>query len=355
MNLRTFHRERPDGEEAEHSNQCFAIRNVVHAIHQFTNLFDAEMTVYDLCYPHEIHEAIVSLLHTKSNSFFHPPSSFSLPNRFPDRFHNPALTKTLRYKVFAFENGQSLLLIGEKWSGLTQIGLWTAGNYSEIRSKDSAKESFFCFIYTRETPIADWIGHFIAIPRADVGRDLMARTSGPFTDSIMKGYFRVVDGIDSAPANIDEKLNAILIPNESEGAMSFAIPENKRNPTVEFNSGFWFLATFALWHLEALLRALFYRFSIVWLDDQIIRLPPSENKVFISHVHYSPPDPDLRSEVPRDFGALPDRFGAAWLTRICPTATAILPDCERIAAKEAVSFVRRLFAADSRFKASEGL
>jgi hypothetical protein len=70
---------------------------------------------------------------------------FAILKWFLDCFHNAAVTKSLRHKIFGFESGRSVLLFGEEWPRFTQERRWAAENYSGIWSKDSPSNSSLPF------------------------------------------------------------------------------------------------------------------------------------------------------------------------------------------------------------------
>jgi hypothetical protein len=235
MSLMSFPYERPRGEEAKHSNDCFTIRDVatsIDAIQRFNRPFDGEMTFSGIRYRSEVPEIIVLLLHTKSKSLSQTPNSFAVPKGFLDCFQNAALTESLCRTIFPFENGRKALLFREERFGLTQIWRCYAEYYSGIRTSESAKESSFCFISTPETTIAVWLGRFIPVPKAQPSGGLIIWNNGRLTGAIMKGHYSVTAKIDSATAKVSERLNAVLDGKESESDLRFEVPKTGRIRTL---------------------------------------------------------------------------------------------------------------------------
>jgi hypothetical protein len=75
----------------------------------------------------------------------------------------------------------------------------------------------------------------------------------------------------------------------------------------------------------------------------------------MSHVFSSSIDAGFHWKVPGDFGALPGRSKLAWLAKFRHSAILHLPNCQEVAAKETVPFVRRFPVPDLRFDAPEDL
>jgi hypothetical protein len=77
----------------------------------------------------------------------------------------------------------------------------------------------------------DWIGLLIPVPKAEIGQDIIIWKDEPLTEAVVEGQCGVIDGIESAPAKMSERLNALLDPKEFHDNMIFCIPE--KNCTIK--------------------------------------------------------------------------------------------------------------------------
>jgi MoxR-like ATPase len=243
-------------------------------------------------------------------------------------------------------------LVGEEGCGLTQVARLAAEYYGRLHKKSDQGENSFCFICTPETTIADWLGRFILFPKVEAGSDMIIWKNGPLTKAIMKGRCGVIDSIDIAPAKVSEHLNAVLDSKETIADMIFEIPENTKNPVVDFHPDFRLIATCQYANLEALSPALLNRFNVVYLDDQLSGLGESEKQAFIQHILYETLDSDLRSTVnpaiiPLLCFELPLKVNVSWLARLCKITAHLLPYCDRIELEEITTFVGNLLSDDS--------
>jgi hypothetical protein len=270
----------------------------IKAIHKSHPPFDAVMTFYGMRYPRTVREQISNLLRTEYPSLYSDiPNAFRIPTGFPHCFHNAALIETVRHILFALESQRCVLLVEAEGCGLTQVARWAAEYYSKLHKKSRRDDDSFCFICTPETTIADWIGRLIPVPKADVGSDMIIWKNGPLTKAIIKGRCGVIDSIDAAPAKVSERLNALLDSKETKDDLIFEIPENTKNPIVEFHPDFRLIATCQYDHLEALSPALLNRFNIVYLDDQLENLTEGEQRQFIKHIFEATIDHDFKLNV----------------------------------------------------------
>jgi hypothetical protein len=100
----SVHHGRCDEEEAEHSNDCFAIRDIptlFDAIQKFKDRFDGMLTFHGMGYRGEIDATFVLLLRRKSKFFCCLPGRFARRSGFHDCFRHAALMGTVRHRIFA--------------------------------------------------------------------------------------------------------------------------------------------------------------------------------------------------------------------------------------------------------------
>jgi MoxR-like ATPase len=246
-----------------------------------------------------------------------------------------------------------VLLVGEEGSGLTQIARWAAEYYSRI-CDPSHGDSSFCFICTPETTITDWIGRFIPVAKPVAGGDIIVWQHGPLTKAVIEGYCGVMDSIDAAPAKVSERLNGLLDPKETASDMFFDIPENSKEPRVDYHRNFRLIATCTADRLEALSPALLNRFNVVYLDNQLEDLGDLEKQRFMSHIFRSVLDSAAVRFMPTGFEealhmACPREFTVAKLAKFCRTAGWMIPFCEGLTSLEIVTFVQNLMGKESDF------
>jgi hypothetical protein len=227
--------------EGMEANNCLTIRDGPPSINtkqKFKHGCVSEMTFSRMHYLDEIGESFVSLLRTEYKCLHCSPGWFAVARVRVDCLHSVAVHEARRHIIFAFENGRSVLFVGEEWSGSSHGGEYSSG----MRKKSGAKEPSFWVIYGPETAPSEWLSRLIPIAKARMGGELVMRNNGWLVKGIMKGHHRVIDSIDFAPAKIHERLKTILDANESTRAMHFDIPENKKILTVASSPIFWLIA-----------------------------------------------------------------------------------------------------------------
>jgi hypothetical protein len=157
-----------------------------------------------------------------------------------------------------------------KRSGMIQVWCWPGVLLCNPEQRQCIR-ALSLFDLPLRAGIVHWFGPCIAVPRADAGRYPVIWENGRSTGAIMKGHCSGIASIDSASANVGESLNSARDAKGSGCKVRFYIPENLKNPTVEFSLDVQLTAVCE--YVQASPRALFDRFKVECFTDR----RPSEN------------------------------------------------------------------------------
>jgi MoxR-like ATPase len=311
------------------------------------------MTFYGMHYPREVREQMTNLLCDKYSSLYSDtPNDFQIPKTFPHCFHNPSLIEAVCHILFAFDNHRNVLLVGEEGCGLTQVARWIAEYYGNLHKTFPSEDNSFCSICTPQTTINDWIGRLIPIKDAEVGSYQMIWKNGPLTEAVMKGRCGVIDNIDAAPSQVSERLNTLFDHKETMRDLVFEIPENPKNPIINFHPDFRLIATCQSRHLQSLSPALLNRFNVIYLDNQIANLNDIEKQKFILHIFQETIDAEGKMNIESGiesllFHELRPEYHLSWISRLCKMTARLLPYCNDIPSENIITFIGQFLSNDS--------
>ena len=188
-----------------------------------------------------------------------------LPKDFPKCFSNFSLRKAFYFANIAKKNHRHILLVGKEGCGLTQIGKW----FSYYFTPEDKRNENFLFIFSPETTVSDLVGKNIPNSEMENSSGLFEWKDGPVTLEVKNGYLGLFDGINAAPTKVIESLNSLLEPKDSEKDYKFEIRQNIKEPEVEINKNFLFIATCPLSKINNLSPALLNRLTIINIEDQL--------------------------------------------------------------------------------------
>lgn len=118
---------------------------------------------------------------------------------------------------------------------------------------------------------------------------------GPVVSSLRKGDCLIMDQIDTAPSTILERLNS-LYDNFGIKDAKFPVQENSEEESVLIHPNFRIIATSSYEGLSDISPALLNRFTIIYVDDQLIELFNDKVKLVQFIQHLSPSSP-LKSDI----------------------------------------------------------
>ena len=145
------------------------------------------------------------------------------------------------------------------------------------------------FICNPEVSISDIIGRYTPVMGAS-GEAPIQWIDGPVVASLRKGDCLIMDQIDTASSTILERLNS-LYDNFGVKDSRFSVQENSEEDSILIHPNFRIIATSSYEGLNDISPALLNRFTIIYIDDQLVELLNDEEKLinFVQHISIQSP------------------------------------------------------------------
>ena len=256
------------------------IENVINALKEKKELYDILVTLYGARFRENQRKKLIDLFQEFTSFKNLKPKEINIEKDFPFFPHcyiNDSLINALKSIFFSLNNGRSVIITGEKESGLTQIARWCAKCFYKMKHNEDVKSEECFAICTSIIQVSELIGSQKTSDNPQNNNELLVWKDGFLLKAIIEGKCAVLDSINEAPSTVTEKLNGLLDKKYSIEEEYFDVPENPLNSKIKIDEYFRIICTCNYNKLKEQSPAFLNRFDIICLENQITKDTSKEN------------------------------------------------------------------------------